>query len=255
MGREVVLNFDDGASTYLSCRDIPRSSLHPWEQVQSPTKSHRPHRAHKIKRCSLLPIKPHTEDNNSAWHNLLRTRDSTIPQLCGARDKMMSPTSYAEPRLRSAPHANLVDDLTQTSGLVLVYGLIAFIPNIAALAGASDVDVDWDGADEVFPPILNLLGSLTVSLFGLSSIFIGYQYLGFKWGTTTLSLFGLAITLAAWFPFLVTVSHIAFQADHRIVSSPPLLILYPEPTTRQVRDGTSRKLIILFVPYIESLHV
>lgn len=137
-------------------------------------------------------------------------------------------TSYGEARLMAAPRANLVDDLTTTSGLVVAFGLLAFIPGtINLIGGAKDSGVDWDGADGVFPPIAVLLGDLTVTLFGMSSVFIGFQYLACRWGSKTVSLFGLAITLAAWFPFLVTIARIAFQAHHENVGGPPLSITFP----------------------------
>ncbi|CAN0508569.1 unnamed protein product, partial [Laminaria digitata] len=75
-----------------------------------------------------------------------------------------------------------------------------------------DDGVDWDGASDVFPPILNLLGALTVTIFGMSSVFLGFQYLACRWGSKAGSLFGLAITLAAWFPFAVNIAQIAFHA-------------------------------------------
>lgn len=119
-----------------------------------------------------------------------------------------------------APRANLVDDLTQVSGLILAFGCVIAIPAVHDLVGVAAEDVDWNGAEDVFPPILGLLANLTVSVFGLSSIFLGFQYLACKWGSKFGSLVGLAITLAAWFPFLVTIARIIFQADKKTPGGP-----------------------------------
>lgn len=141
-------------------------------------------------------------------------------------------TSYGEARLTSAPRANLVDDLTTVSGLVLAYGLLVFIPGTMDLIGASAENVDWNGADGVFPPILGLLANLVVTLFGMSSVFLGFQYLSCRWGSKAGSLFGLGITLAAWFPFSVTIALIAFQAHHKNISTgAPLFIPYDVSTS------------------------
>ena len=138
-------------------------------------------------------------------------------------------TSYGEARLTGPPRANLVDDLNSTSGLVLTFGLVAFVLGTLNLLGAiRDDGVDWDGSDGVFPPILGLLGNLTLTLFGMTSVFVGFQYLTSRWGSKSASLFGLVITLAAWFPFLVTIAQIAFQAHHEnIGGGPPLNIPFP----------------------------
>lgn len=137
-------------------------------------------------------------------------------------------TSYGEARLMAGPRANLVDDLTTTAGLVLAFGLLAFIPGNAGLMNSiMDGDVDWNGSDTVFPPIVSLLGDITVTLFGMTSVFIGFQYLACRSGSKTSSLFGLAITLAAWFPFLVNIARISFLAHNEIVSGPPLVVAFP----------------------------
>lgn len=143
-------------------------------------------------------------------------------------------TSFGETRLTAAPRANFADDMSQVAGLMLVYGTIPFITAVRDLAGAAGEDIDWNGEEGVFPPILNLLASLTVTVFGLTSIFIGFQYLTSKWGSATLSLFGLFITLAAWFPFLTTIARIAFQADHGNIAGPPLNIPFSEPKDSEV---------------------
>lgn len=145
-------------------------------------------------------------------------------------------TSYGEARLTSAPRANLVDDLTTVSGLVLAFGILVFLPGTIDLIGAiSDDNVDWNGSSGVFPPILLLLAQVVVTLFGMSSVFLGFQYLACRWGSKAGSLFGLGITLAAWFPFAVTISRIAFQAHHEnVFDGPPLLIPYPAASTSDV---------------------
>ncbi|CAM9302087.1 unnamed protein product [Ectocarpus sp. 12 AP-2014] len=144
-------------------------------------------------------------------------------------------TSYGEARLMDSPRANLVDDLTTTSGLILAYGIIVIIGGTVDLTAASAEGVDWNGSDGVFPPIVILLAQLTVTLFGLVSMFLGFQYVACRWGSKATSLFGLGITLAAWFPFLTTVSLIAFQADHGNVGggAGPLQILHPTISVSQ----------------------
>lgn len=135
-------------------------------------------------------------------------------------------TSYGETRLMAAPRANLVDDLITDSGLTLCFGILAFLPGTANLIGASmGGNVDWDGSEKVFPPILNLLGALTVTIFGMSSVFLGFQYLACRWGSKTASLMGLAITLAAWFPFILNIANIAFRARHEIITGPGPLVI------------------------------
>lgn len=138
-------------------------------------------------------------------------------------------TSYGEARLTGSPRANLVDDLTTVSGLIIVFGLLAGIPGVRDLIGAAAENVDWEGdpGNGVFPPILGLLANLVVALFGLVSVFLGFQYLVGKWGSKASALFGLGITLAAWFPFLVTIALISFQADNENIAGAPLLISYP----------------------------
>lgn len=64
------------------------------------------------------------------------------------------------------------------AGLILAYGIIVTIGGITDLAGASmgiDVAPDINGSDGVFPPIVILLAQLVVSMFGLVSIFLGFQ--------------------------------------------------------------------------------
>ncbi|CAM9235177.1 unnamed protein product [Scytosiphon promiscuus] len=144
-------------------------------------------------------------------------------------------TSYGEARLTGSPHANLVDDLTTVSGLILAYGIIVIIGGTVDLAGAAgggDRSNDWNGSDGVFPPIVLLLAQLTVTTFGLVSVFLGFQYVACRWGSKTSSLIGLMATLAAWFPFLVTVSLISFQAHHENVGggAGPLQIAHPTIT-------------------------
>eukprot|EP00903_Cladosiphon_okamuranus_P013017 g12145.t1 len=136
-------------------------------------------------------------------------------------------TSYGETRLQQSPRANLVDDLTTVSGLILAYGVVVTIGGITDLAGASaaiDVAPDIGGSEGVFPPIVLLLAQLTVSTFGLVSIFLGFQYVACRWGSKGSALVGLLVTLAAWFPFLVTVSLVAFNAHHKNIDGGPLTI-------------------------------
>ncbi|CAN0127243.1 unnamed protein product, partial [Ectocarpus fasciculatus] len=144
-------------------------------------------------------------------------------------------TSYGEARLMDSPRANLVDDLTTTSGLILAYGIIVIIGGTVDLTAASAEGVDWNGSDGVFPPIAGLLAQLTVTLFGLVSTFLGFQYLACRWGSKATSLFGLGMTLAAWFPFLTTISLIAFQADYGNVGggAGPLQITHPTVSVSQ----------------------
>lgn len=132
-----------------------------------------------------------------------------------------------------APRANLIDDLTQVAGLILAFGCVIAIPAVHDLVGAAAEDVDWSGSEDEFPPILGLLANLTVSVFGLSSIFLGFQYLACKWGSKVGSLIGLAITLAAWFPFLVRISRIIWGADKKMSGGP--LILPAASTDSEVR--------------------
>lgn len=132
--------------------------------------------------------------------------------------------SYGEARLTGAPRGNMVEDLTHTSGLIVAFGLLTFVPGTVDLIGSSAENVDWNGSDGVFPPIVGLLANLTVTLFGMSSVIIGFMYLSSKYASKLTALLGLGITLAAWFPFLVTVSLILFQADHKNIAGPPLLV-------------------------------
>ncbi|CAN0314422.1 unnamed protein product, partial [Ectocarpus sp. 13 AM-2016] len=121
------------------------------------------------------------------------------------------------------------------AGLILAYGIIVIIGGTVDLTAASAEGVDWNGSDGVFPPIVILLAQLTVTLFGLVSMFLGFQYVACRWGSKATSLFGLGITLAAWFPFLTTVSLIAFQADHGNVAggAGPLQISHPTISVSQ----------------------
>lgn len=63
-------------------------------------------------------------------------------------------------------------------GLILAYGIIVVIGGTNDLAGAAlgvDTADDIGGSDGVFPPIVWLLAQLTVTLFGLVSVFLGFQ--------------------------------------------------------------------------------
>lgn len=136
-------------------------------------------------------------------------------------------TSYGEARLTAAPRANLVDDLTGVSGLILAYGLLVLLPGSIGLITEAGDNIDWDGGDAVFPPILRLLGNLVLTLFGMASVFLGFQYVACKWGSKLGSLLGLAITLAAWFPFTVMIAFIGFQAKEKNIGGGPLTIPFP----------------------------
>lgn len=145
----------------------------------------------------------------------------------------------------AAPRANLVDDLTTTAGLILCFGLLAFIPGNGGLMNSiRDDDVDWNGSDTEFPPIVSLLGDITVTLFGMSSVFIGFQYLACRWGSKTSSLFGLAITLAAWFPFLVNIARISFLAHKEIVGGPPLVVAFPASKNDVSLPAVPRRVVL-----------
>lgn len=150
-------------------------------------------------------------------------------------------TSYGEARLTAAPRANFVEDVTQVAGLTVIFGLFALVPNIINLSSEAEDQSNsvWEGDGEngTFPPIARLLGFMTVSLFGLVSIFVGFQYLVCKWGSKLTSLLGLGITLAAWFPFLVIVSFVLYQADFQNVGGGGPLQISPDsynPTSNQV---------------------
>lgn len=64
------------------------------------------------------------------------------------------------------------------AGLILAYGIIVLIGGTNDLAGAAfgvDTADDIGGSDGVFPPIVWLLAQLTVTTFGLVSVFLGFQ--------------------------------------------------------------------------------
>lgn len=64
------------------------------------------------------------------------------------------------------------------AGLILAYGIIVSIGGVTDLAGAAmalDIAPDIGGSEGVFPPIVILLAQLTVTIFGLVSIFLGFQ--------------------------------------------------------------------------------
>lgn len=64
------------------------------------------------------------------------------------------------------------------AGLILAYGIIVIIGGTTDLAGAAfgvDTAPDIGGSDGVFPPIVLLLAQLTVTMFGLVSVFLGFQ--------------------------------------------------------------------------------
>lgn len=133
-------------------------------------------------------------------------------------------TSYGEARLMSDPKNNFMDDMTTTAALTLMVGILAFVFGTVNLVDVAADGVDWDGEDGVFPPIVLLLANITQTLFGLVSVFIGFQYVACKWGSTWSSLFGLGITLAAWFPFMVQIALIGFNADNENIAGGPLTI-------------------------------
>ena len=69
------------------------------------------------------------------------------------------------------------------TGLILAYGIIVIVgatPDLAGAAGGGDRSNDWggDGPNGVFPPIVLLLAQLTVTMFGLVSVFLGFQVCG-----------------------------------------------------------------------------
>ena len=144
-------------------------------------------------------------------------------------------TSYGVARLTADPKSNFIDDMTTTAALTLLVGILAFVFGTVGLIGVAAEDVDWDGEEEVFPPILLLLANIIQTLFGLVSVFIGFQYVACKWGSTWSSLFGLGITLAAWFPFLVQIALISFNADNDNIAAGPLTIPF-EVTQQEVRE-------------------
>ncbi|CAM9909275.1 unnamed protein product [Pylaiella littoralis] len=161
-------------------------------------------------------------------------------------------TSYGEARLQGAPLANMMDDLTTTSGLILAYGLIAMIGGTVDTAGAAfgvDAAPDINGSEGVFPPILLLLANLTVSIFGLLSVILGFQYLVSRWGSKFSALMGLAITLAAWFPFLVTVSFISYQAHFENVYGGAGPLQIPEEASTGVINSVALLGILGFWGY------
>lgn len=141
-------------------------------------------------------------------------------------------TSYGETRMMGSPRANLMDDLTQVAGLILAFGLMVSIVAVHDLVDVAAENVDWNGSDGVFPPIVLLLAQIVVTLFGLVSVFLGFQYLASKWGSKFGALVGLAVTLAAWFPFLVTIAYIAFQANNNNPTGP--LTIPFDPTETEV---------------------
>lgn len=143
--------------------------------------------------------------------------------------------SYGVARLTADPKSNFIDDMTTTAALTLMVGIIAFVFGTFNLIGVAAEDVDWDGEDGVFPPILLLLANVVQTLFGLVSVFIGFQYVACKWGSTWSSLLGLGVTLAAWFPFLVQIALIGFNADNEIIGGGPLTIPF-EVTRQEVRE-------------------
>ena len=58
--------------------------------------------------------------------------------------------------------------------------IVGGTPNLAGSAGAGDRSNNWsgDGPNGVFPPIIMLLAQLTITLFGLVSVFLGFQVCG-----------------------------------------------------------------------------
>lgn len=63
-------------------------------------------------------------------------------------------------------------------GLILAYGIIVIIGGTTDLSAASfgiDNASDIGGSDGMFPPIVLLLAQLTVTMFGLVSVFLGFQ--------------------------------------------------------------------------------
>ncbi|CAM9764103.1 unnamed protein product [Ectocarpus sp. 4 AP-2014] len=163
-------------------------------------------------------------------------------------------TSYGEPRLTQAPGTNFVDDLTTVSGLILAYGIIVLIGGTNDLAGAAlgvDTADDIGGSDGVFPPILWLLAQLTVTVFGLVSVVLGFQYLACRWGSKTSSLLGLVVTLSAWFPFLTTAALVMFQAYHKNITGGPLVI--PGDPSRTEINGIAAIAILGFYGYAGSV--
>ncbi len=66
------------------------------------------------------------------------------------------------------------------TGLILAYGVIVIVGgtrDLAGAAGGGDRSNDWLGDPDngVFPPIVGLLAQLTVTMFGLVSVFLGFQ--------------------------------------------------------------------------------
>lgn len=73
---------------------------------------------------------------------------------------------------------SFVVDALYLVGLILAYGIIVLIGGTNDLAGAAfevDTTDDVGGSDGVFPPIVWLLAQLTVTTFGLVSVFLGFQ--------------------------------------------------------------------------------
>ena len=65
--------------------------------------------------------------------------------------------------------------------------------------------------------------------------YVQKQYLACRWGSKTSSLVGLAVTLAAWFPFLTTAALVMFQAYHKNITGGPLVIP-GDPSRTEVRS-------------------
>lgn len=196
---------------------LPMFSI--WASPLNPSTSHR---------AGLAPT-PHQQRSTSTEDHDTHTTPLIHRTVLLPLKFFDMTSSYGEARLTGSPHANLADDLGTVSGLIVVFGLLAGIPGVRDLIGASAKNVDWEGDPDngIFPPIIGLLANLVVVLFALASVFLGFQYLVGKWGSKLSALFGLGITLAAWFPFLVTIALISFQADHENITGPPLLISYP----------------------------
>lgn len=153
-------------------------------------------------------------------------------------------TSYGVTRLTADPKNNFIDDMTTTAALTLMVGIFPFVLGTVGLVGVvvavnDDSDgedgVDWDDSDGVFPPMVLLLANIVQTLFGLISIIIGFQYVACKWGSKMTSLIGLAITLAAWFPFLVQIALIGYNANQENLGEGPLVIAF-EATQEEVGE-------------------
>ncbi|CAM9617898.1 unnamed protein product [Choristocarpus tenellus] len=115
--------------------------------------------------------------------------------------------------------------MTQTSGMIVLFGVLAMVPAVLDLIAISGDNVDWNGEpNKAFPPIVGLIANIVVVIFGFSSVFIGFQYLASQWGSKAASTFGLFITLLAWFPFWATVANIGFSAENNLTTGGPLVI-------------------------------